>query len=337
VSLVEIDQVNDIPFCDPGIAGYKYNDANNDGVKDVDELGIPGWTIYLDLNDNNALDGGEPTTTTDGTGFYSFTGLPTGYYTVREVNQPNWSQTFPGAGQDNEYADVLVQYNLQSGNDFLNHNNGGNDGGGGEGCEVNCGSISGTKFNDLDGNGAFDGSDGGISGFIIYVDLNNNGSLDDGEPSATTDGNGNYTITGVPSNIAPGHVVREIQKSGWIQTFPSDNNGAHIDVVVNNNAVTDIDFGNREDSRGGNGGSGGSGGSGGCAFPFCDNSSSGGGGGTGGGTPGFPQVLGETTTVPNNPIPSVLGATELPRTGTGLAIFLLPAIFGLPLLKKRKS
>jgi hypothetical protein len=226
---------------------------------------------------------------------------------------------------------------LQSGNDFLNHNNGGNDGGGGEGCEVNCGFISGTKFNDLDGNGAFDGSDGGISGFIIYVDLNNNGSLDDGEPSATTDGNGNYTITGVPSNIAPGHVVREIQKSGWIQTFPSDNNGAHIDVVVNNNAVTDIDFGNREDSRGGNGGSGGSGGSGGCAFPFCDNSSSGGGGGTGGGTPGFPQVLGETTTVPNNPIPSVLGATELPRTGTGLAIFLLPAIFGLPLLKKRKS
>ena len=51
------------------------------------EVGLEGWTIYLDLNNNGRLDPGEPTAVTDASGRYSFTGLPAGQYTVAEVQR----------------------------------------------------------------------------------------------------------------------------------------------------------------------------------------------------------------------------------------------------------
>ncbi len=42
---------------EPGsIHGQKWNDLDGDGVHDVDEPGLPGWTIYLDTNHNGQFD-----------------------------------------------------------------------------------------------------------------------------------------------------------------------------------------------------------------------------------------------------------------------------------------
>jgi len=59
---------------------------------------LAGWSVYLDQNHNGLLDPGEPTTTTDANGNYSFTNLAPGTYTVAEVGQPGWTQTEPVGG-----------------------------------------------------------------------------------------------------------------------------------------------------------------------------------------------------------------------------------------------
>lgn len=60
---------------------------------------IPAWPIYLDLNENGALDDGEPQQQTNSEGEYSFVGLPAGRYVVREVQQSGWEQTYPANQQ----------------------------------------------------------------------------------------------------------------------------------------------------------------------------------------------------------------------------------------------
>jgi uncharacterized repeat protein (TIGR01451 family) len=81
------------------ISGFKWHDLNGNGEWDEGEPPLEGWTIYLDLNNNGRLDDGEPFTVTAADGSYAFTGLPEGTYTVAEVMQDGWQQTFPnGAG-----------------------------------------------------------------------------------------------------------------------------------------------------------------------------------------------------------------------------------------------
>lgn len=82
-------------FTPTEIRGIKWNDLNGDRIN-AGEPGLAGWTIYLDLNNNSKLDSGEPSTTTDVNGNYTFTGLSAGTYTVAEVQQRGWRQTFPG-------------------------------------------------------------------------------------------------------------------------------------------------------------------------------------------------------------------------------------------------
>jgi hypothetical protein len=79
------------------IHGMKWSDLNADGVKDPDEPGLSGWTIYLDTNRNGQLDAAEVSTETEVDGSYSFTQVPEGDYTVAEVLPPGWQQTSPAS------------------------------------------------------------------------------------------------------------------------------------------------------------------------------------------------------------------------------------------------
>ena len=80
------------------IHGTKWLDRNGDGQRGSDEPVLKGWTIYLDSNSNGRLDSTEPSEVTNENGEYWFMDLPTGTYTVAEVQQEGWTQTFPGGG-----------------------------------------------------------------------------------------------------------------------------------------------------------------------------------------------------------------------------------------------
>jgi len=87
------------PGLPPGgiVHGYKWNDQDGDGVWDAAEPGLAAWTIWLDLNGNGSQDAGDRYETTDGNGYFRFTGVPAGTYTVGERPQSGWTQTCPGA------------------------------------------------------------------------------------------------------------------------------------------------------------------------------------------------------------------------------------------------
>ncbi|MES2727951.1 MAG: PKD domain-containing protein [Bacteroidota bacterium] len=81
------------------ICGTKLNDSDCDGnVSPATDLGLSGWTIVLKDNLGNII----ATQVTDNQGNYCFTGLTPGNYSVSEVNQAGWTQTFPsGSGVHN--------------------------------------------------------------------------------------------------------------------------------------------------------------------------------------------------------------------------------------------
>ena len=66
--------------------------------------------------------------------------------------------------------------------------------------------VGGTVFHDLDGDGNFDGDEGGLIAAEVFLDANDNGVLDAGEESTTTDDRGRYHFLVEP---AP-HVVRAL-------------------------------------------------------------------------------------------------------------------------------
>ncbi|MFM2095624.1 MAG: hypothetical protein RIS70_2748 [Planctomycetota bacterium] len=81
-------------------------------------------------------------------------------------------------------------------------------------------------------------NESGLSGWRIYLDLNDDKSLNDNEPVAYSDASGAYEILGDYSGF---YVVREELRPGWIQTAPSD--GYRVGLTVGQ-IREDLDFGN---------------------------------------------------------------------------------------------
>jgi Ca2+-binding RTX toxin-like protein len=103
------------------IEGVKFEDVDGDGIRDVSEPGLSGWTIYLDVNNNGVPDDGEQSTVTDTDGIYSFPNLFPGTYTVAEVLQTNWVQTAPTEGIYNvAITGGLIVTGLDFGNRKIN-------------------------------------------------------------------------------------------------------------------------------------------------------------------------------------------------------------------------
>ncbi|MCA9124985.1 MAG: carboxypeptidase regulatory-like domain-containing protein [Planctomycetales bacterium] len=79
------------------IRGTLWYDANQDGNQDNIEPVLPGWTVFIDLNENGFLDDGEPSVVADENGTYQFAGLDPGAYSLREIMPSTWDQVYPGA------------------------------------------------------------------------------------------------------------------------------------------------------------------------------------------------------------------------------------------------
>ncbi len=80
------------------IRGRVFEDVNQTGMDSATDPGLKGWTVFLDLQNDGKLDAGDPSTTTDASGNFVFSGLEPGTYTVGEIVQPGWQLTYPGTG-----------------------------------------------------------------------------------------------------------------------------------------------------------------------------------------------------------------------------------------------
>ena len=78
------------------VQGTVFHDANQNGTQDVNELGLAGWTVYLDSNSDGTLNSGERSTVTSANGGYGFDELAPGTYIIAQVLPSGWQQTTPG-------------------------------------------------------------------------------------------------------------------------------------------------------------------------------------------------------------------------------------------------
>lgn len=93
------------------IIGTKFWDKNCNGKWDTGEPGLPGWTITA-TNGSNTY-----TAITDIYGNYYLNGLPPGNYSVSEVQQPGYTQTYP---VPNNYTIAVANGQVVSHIDFGN-------------------------------------------------------------------------------------------------------------------------------------------------------------------------------------------------------------------------
>lgn len=99
--------------------------------------------------------------------------------------------------------------------------------------------IRGTIYHDLDGDGARDADEPGLSGWVVFLDVNGNGGLDRAEPSTKTDAAGAYAFTGL---AAGNYLVREVVPKGFQRTSPKQ--GSILATVTAGAEVNGRDFGN---------------------------------------------------------------------------------------------
>jgi hypothetical protein len=213
------------------IHGYKFNDLNGDGFWDPNEPALPGWTIWLDTNNNSVEDAGDMYEQTDTTGHFKFTGVPAGTYTLGEQSQPGWIQTAPAGG----ILSVTSDPNTPSSSIlFGNQQTGG---------PTYDGKICGSKWNDLNGNGISENTESSLAGWNIYLDMNHNGRWDTSEPAQFTDATGSFEFTGL---AVGSYTIAEEMQPGWKQTWPGGA-GTHI-ISVQSGPVQSacVMFGNQQ-------------------------------------------------------------------------------------------
>ena len=246
------------------LRGTKFHDLNADGTDGGGtDPRLEGWEIraYADLNGNGQLDNADiaggviSDDVTNMDGDYELF-LEPGDYVVVEVLQQDWNQSHPadsvngvepGLGEFG-HAITLVSGQVLEDVDFGNWQEA---------------TVTGRKFDDLDANGDDDsGTDPGLEGWEIraYADLNGNEQLDATEiaagvvSSATTDSNGNYTLS-----LSPGdYILVEVLQAGRIQTHPADTVNlidstlgefGHAVTLVSGQLDEENDFGNSLEER----------------------------------------------------------------------------------------
>ncbi|HET8949621.1 MAG TPA: hypothetical protein VFN44_03895, partial [Solirubrobacteraceae bacterium] len=90
--------------------GTKFFDLDADGVRDVNDPGIPGFQIWADYDDDGALDPDEPSTVSDSSGRYVLNDIRRPYrlrerLPLRRRRATNdWRCSFPNAGTDGGFG-----------------------------------------------------------------------------------------------------------------------------------------------------------------------------------------------------------------------------------------
>ncbi|WP_232540813.1 SdrD B-like domain-containing protein [Spirosoma endbachense] len=193
------------------LGDYVFADNNKNGIQDGGDTPIPGVKVVLYVNGVASL-----TTTTDVTGFYSFTGLASGSsttYTVGFTTPSGYTATLANQGGDDTKdsdADIVTgmtqSVTLAAGefNTSLD-----------AGFIPSTASLGDYVFADNNKNGIQDGGDTPIPGVVVVLlDANNNPLK-----STTTDASGIYSFTGLTPGIP--YSVSFVTPAGYASTSAS--------------------------------------------------------------------------------------------------------------------
>ncbi len=202
------------------MCGLKFNDLNGDGVRGAGEPGLAGWTIRLSGPHDLSV-----TRQTGAGGSYCFTQLGPGSHTIREVQQTGWVQTYPSSSTGHVVSTESGK--TTDGLDF------GNRVAGGEFVPV---SICGTKFEDVNGDGARQNGESGLSGWTIELLAGTDTPLQ----SVVTDAAGSFCFGQIGSGT---YTIREVLEDGWARKHPSGE-GTHTIVTESGKNLSGLDFGN---------------------------------------------------------------------------------------------
>jgi subtilisin family serine protease len=118
------------------ISGSVFHDSDGNGLRDGNDFAVPGFTVYLDGDQNGSWTTGEPQAKSDGNGNFSFSNVAPGNVLVRMTVAVEWNVTTPAF----DYYQVSVSpFGHNTGLEFgVNNrptvdapdNGGGNNGGG---------------------------------------------------------------------------------------------------------------------------------------------------------------------------------------------------------------
>lgn len=180
------------------ISGYVYVDANKNGVKDSGEQVLSNVTIKLYDKDGVILG----TITTNSSGYYEFTDLAPGIYTVEEIDPDMYRST----------TSNYINLNLSAGQNSQNNNFG----------DILSADICGLVYNDENGDGIKQPSELGISDVLIELFDKHTGEF---VASTTTGATGEYCF---PYLIPDTYKIKETDLPGYISTTPNE-----ITVTVN--------------------------------------------------------------------------------------------------------
>ncbi len=182
------------------ISGHVFLDINGSGIQNADEPGISGVTVKL----LNSQGGVLKTDNTEANGSYGFTGVTSGAYKVQETDPAGYIST----------TDNTVPVSV-TGSGGVTANFG----------DQESGTISGTVFSDINGDGIRNELEKGLGG--VTVTLLVNGYM---LSSTLTGGDGSYNFTGLSAGA---YTIEETDPSGYGST--TDNS---ISVTVGSAAAT---------------------------------------------------------------------------------------------------
>jgi hypothetical protein len=176
------------------IAGNVFADIAGDGVRNAGDDMVSGFRVFLDRNGDGWWNRNEPFARTDDVGLYTLSNLPAGQYWLRVTHVDGWRFTTNDA----------LRVHVTPGGEVIRH----------FGVTRDIGTIAGSVFNDLNGDGTR--SEPGVEGFRVFLDVDNDGGWDKGEPfSFSTGENGWYEF---PEVSAGKHWLRVSSGKGWRET-----------------------------------------------------------------------------------------------------------------------
>jgi uncharacterized repeat protein (TIGR01451 family) len=193
------------------VTGFKYGDVNQDGEMNGYDQTLPGWVIKL-----THPDGRIEFRTTDPFGAFEFGGLEAGVYMLEEVLQAGWTNVTPASYTFTVGSGSALEFSFGN---------------------IAFGSISGSKWHDLDIDGIWDPGEPGIANWTIYLDGTNvnNESV---HLVAMTGPDGSYSFTDLLAGV---YVVSEEARVGWI---PTTDNTLDFSVSLGPFEAVGYDFGN---------------------------------------------------------------------------------------------